>query len=1318
MDLYSFLNVQAFLLVPFVIYILFSRKPNGRSLYTNRDIFYPVKYYLSRKIVKQFQDRNKKKRQKYGYSSELEFKKFDNEQWSYFQSFRAMDETGNGLTLKLTVRPSKVAELILILRLSNGKIYTIPGSEKISVQSIRENQWRINGLLIDNLQPYRRLRIVYNGLLQDISCTSYEKIEHVQFNLIFNCCSEPYFFPDNYDSGLLTEALATSVWKDASWKTFLGKQARGYEQFGALIGFVKGDAFSEDHVLHLPTCRSKYHGPDDRYLLNRSVNIFLVDSHGVLINLNLKLYVNGDTHLNYGHVIHKYNETVPITRQDLRIECVGGNKSVPDLIVVHINTKTKEYLCALDLNKNAISSVGSDESDFELLSVPAECNINSRQGKSLAEFWYYNTSGNIILPQIKPLLLEKKVKNLPEDLVVNIQDENAKILNLTGGKGTSLALLATMSTEEFVVPPGIILTVNAFKHHLSEHPHLNRVIQNIEDVFYKKNEGKREEACAEAADAIKKGHISVELLKFINKGLDDVKRSCSEDGTGSISWAVRSSAISEDSEELSAAGQNETVLGCTTEEKLKQAILTCWASLYTYQSVQYRWQHGLPIRTDMAVVIQKMVPSDSAGVLFTWHPSTNDPSQMVITSNYGLGESVVSGVSEPDTFILNRNYSGQVCLLDQVIGSKTKVITLGDDGTKETDTINDQNEGFLLVEKNGDQNWSITKEQAVKLGKIGLMLEELFGGPRDIEWAFYKNRLYLLQSRPITTLTTWTEYELTHEFDNPVNTKNSVYTMANVGEVYPLAISALGQTVAEMLDRGVQLTLKKTNTFTRSSVICSHNRLLIDIVMSLHKNAKHEIEMASKILDLAIFGHVVINESINQMVLDRLGPTTSITMAMEFYKMVSKAWSASGVAKKAKELSLVLDYGVRSEDDIQTIREKLRAGFNSLQTLSYYHSIVSGVSVFYQIICMNILIGKTKELHQDHHVDFANILMSCDDVVSAEVPVYLEKIARVVRNAGLAEEFSEVSAESGVDWLRIKCPESYILFEEFLEKHGHRAVGEFELSVETWGIKPSKVIPMIQANTLHMTDFVKEQKSTDEIISQLVSPLTSGNKRALKFVMARLRTAVGLREQTKSAVILGVHKTRLAYRQLAVRMVRDGLLPGEDLIFHLTDHELNDLIQNGNVGLVTKAIQRQRLYPKWTELKFPEVIYGVPQPINEIDIPIELKSGTKCVGTTACMGNVQARACVITHLDEIGQLQKGDILITYSTDIGWSPYFPMLSGVVTELGGLVSHGAVVAREYGLPCIVGVKNLTKMFKTGDIVFLNGKTGELGKVEEQY
>lgn len=487
MDLYSFLNVQAFLLVPFVIYILFSRKPNGRSLYTNRDIFYPVKYYLSRKIVKQFQDRNKKKRQKYGYSSELEFKKFDNEQWSYFQSFRAMDETGNGLTLKLTVRPSKVAELILILRLSNGKIYTIPGSEKISVQSIRENQWRINGLLIDNLQPYRRLRIVYNGLLQDISCTSYEKIEHVQFNLIFNCCSEPYFFPDNYDSGLLTEALATSVWKDASWKTFLGKQARGYEQFGALIGFVKGDAFSEDHVLHLPTCRSKYHGPDDRYLLNRSVNIFLVDSHGVLINLNLKLYVNGDTHLNYGHVIHKYNETVPITRQDLRIECVGGNKSVPDLIVVHINTKTKEYLCALDLNKNAISSVGSDESDFELLSVPAECNINSRQGKSLAEFWYYNTSGNIILPQIKPLLLEKKVKNLPEDLVVNIQDENAKILNLTGGKGTSLALLATMSTEEFVVPPGIILTVNAFKHHLSEHPHLNRVIQNIEDVFYKKN---------------------------------------------------------------------------------------------------------------------------------------------------------------------------------------------------------------------------------------------------------------------------------------------------------------------------------------------------------------------------------------------------------------------------------------------------------------------------------------------------------------------------------------------------------------------------------------------------------------------------------------------------------------------------------------------------------------------------------------------------------------------------------------------------------------------------------------------------------------
>ncbi|XP_076267913.1 rifampicin phosphotransferase-like [Rhynchophorus ferrugineus] len=1307
MDLYNLLNIQLFLIIPFVCYVLFFRKNNGRNIYTNRDLFYPIKYYLSRSRVKDIQESRKKKREKFGFEYEPDLKKFSSEQCSYYQSFHGCDQKGNSINLKFTVRPSKIAEVILFLRLSNGRAFTIPGSQRVYLASVKEHQWRINGLIIESLEPYIRLRIVYNGLLQDISCTNYQKIEHVQFNFIFNSCSRPQFYPEDIDTDLLTESLATSAWKDATWKHFLQKQSRGYDQFGALLGFVKADSITEELILNLPACRSKYHGKDDRYVVERGINIFLAEKNGVLINLNLKLFHSEQLILNYGHVIHKDNRTVPITSQDLRIEHVGKNKSIPDLFVVHVNTKTDEYSCVFNLNKSLMYSANLTN-NFELLSVESQCNVNISRGKALIDFWYYNER-IFDVPKLPPLLHEKKIEPLPATLVVNIKDDEAKIVDLTGGKGTSLALLASLNSTEFTIPDGIILTVNAFKQHISNCIDIVNAIKNVEDIFCGKIDGDREEKCKEAVHVLQNEPVSPELTDVILTELGKIKQYLNSDDITSISWAVRSSAMGEDSEELSAAGQNETILGCRSDKEIISAVATCWASLYTYQSVQYRWQHGLPIQTDMAVVVQRMVPSDAAGVLFTWHPSTSNPSQMVITSNYGLGESVVSGNAEPDTFILNRTYDGQICLLDESIGSKSKVLKLTEDGVKEIGA-----DEFLIV--GYEDNWSITKEQATKLGKIGLDLEKAFGGPRDIEWAFYKNKLYLLQSRPITTLHTWSEFELTHEFDYPTLTENNILTIANVGEVYPVAVTALGEIISKVIDRGLQLRIcGYVNPFTQNSNVTSHHRLLLDVVLTIHKNAKKEIEMPSKILDLAIFGHVVINEHINQIVLDRLGPSKKMEDVKELLRMLSYSWNSKKLVKKAEKLANTLDYCIDDGDEPRTVLQKIKAKLNTLEILCYYHGIITSASVFWQIISMNILIGKAKELKEEYYTDFASILLSCDDVVSAEVPVYLEKIAKTIKEKGLADDFNQVDPINGTEWLSMNCPEAYKIFQEFLEKHGHRAIGEFEISTETWGLNPSKVIPMIQANTIHMNHVTKDSKTIDDILNGLVSPITPGKRRALKYIISKLKTVVGLREQTKSHCIFGIHKTRLAFRKLAKLMVQHGLLPSEDLIFHLTHHELAEVIEKRNPLLLIKATQRQRLYPKWSNLKFPELVYGLPQPLKDTELRIELQEGSKCVGTPASMGNVQSRACVITTLDEIGQLQKGDILITYSTDIGWSPYFPMLSGVVTELGGLISHGAVVAREYGLPCIVGVKNVTKIFKTGDIVYLSGKTGELGKVE---
>jgi len=178
-------------------------------------------------------------------------------------------------------------------------------------------------------------------------------------------------------------------------------------------------------------------------------------------------------------------------------------------------------------------------------------------------------------------------------------------------------------------------------------------------------------------------------------------------------------------------------------------------------------------------------------------------------------------------------------------------------------------------------------------------------------------------------------------------------------------------------------------------------------------------------------------------------------------------------------------------------------------------------------------------------------------------------------------------------------------------------------------------------------------------------------------------------------------------------MVEEGYLPSPELIFHLTHYEIKVLLNTRDPSLVMKAYRRQRYHPQWEKLKFSEMQIGIPKPL-EPKLPTS-NGLLKCHGTPAYPGIVLAKASVIPDFSQISELQKGDILITHSTDVGWSPYFPMLSGIVTELGGLISHGAVVAREYGLPCVIGVDDAISTFKTGDMVLLSGSTGTIEKVD---
>lgn len=224
----------------------------------------------------------------------------------------------------------------------------------------------------------------------------------------------------------------------------------------------------------------------------------------------------------------------------------------------------------------------------------------------------------------------------------------------------------------------------------------------------------------------------------------------------------------------------------------------------------------------------------------------------------------------------------------------------------------------------------------------------------------------------------------------------------------------------------------------------------------------------------------------------------------------------------------------------------------------------------------------------------------------------------------------------------------------------------------------------------------------------------------INFFLPKCQACVESRERTKSLLIAYIHELRKAYRYLAKKMQQDGLLPDTELIFYLTHAEIGCLLKERNrVDLISKAMRRRRVYPEMKKLKFEEFQWGVMKPMDDTTkLSTSNADSAKVIGTPVCEGTITGRACVVKSFSEVSKIKPGDILITHSTDIAWSPYFPILSGVVTELGGLISHGAVVAREYGLPCIVGATNATALIPDGAEIFMNASAGVISKIDSNH
>ncbi|XP_049869624.1 putative phosphoenolpyruvate synthase [Pectinophora gossypiella] len=1215
----------------------------------------------------------------------------------------------DGSTVLLAIRKlyhePNLAETTVFVRLADGTTYRLPNHPDTVVGEweYTEWSWAAGGLKIETLVHMDRLRILFNGLLKkDDGIT-----QHVRFNFIWASASLEVQYPEQWSDELAAKALALEPWRDSCWPNMPDKYEEGsWLQWGTVQGrfesYTSEGTTDRSEYLRVRGVRERSWSPQGYEGLRRNVSLVACAKDGTAVQLRGFSYKDVFTAAFSGCVRFPDSTVEMITDTDLVLEEFCEHpKGIPKVYTINIKTKKRHVFVMLRINPDGGRFLSGVPYQLEVICRTVDAEINGEVGTGILELGYQVTEKSEPPLRIPPQRLRWASRVSGVGYCAPFEDKVAASPDYVGGKGASLALLASVQNEMgYRVPPGFCLTTKALQKHLEANPLLRSAIKEIEAANENYDENNFKDKCNKASDLFAKTEIVKEVRDDILHHLSELRKKAAEQNLGpELRFAVRSSAVGEDSEALSAAGQNETILGCVSDDDVLRGVQLCWGSMFAFTSAHYRRQNGQLCECRAGVVVQALVSARAAGVMFTRHPAAGDPSQLLITANYGLGETVVSGSVEPDTIVIFRGKELSISKIE--LGSKKQRVTAGGGGVT-TEQVSEEEQRLPCI----------SEAEALALAKIGIAQEEAWGAGRDIEWAVTEDEIFLLQARPITSLERWTEEELLHELDTAIMSDDDLISFANTGEVLPKALSALSYDIVnKVLIHSINCHMTPAHRYDVTMAF-SHNRVALNMYNSLYRFVSEEIDMGVRMMEMSICGHKVIDDQMHRVAKHRRPPSRKqrwLKTITSFKWLLTTKWAMDHAVKMLKDLKLDVD----TEDPMQLL-ETLADQEQVLYQCGAAHVTTSSASSVSQLIAMAVLTEGASDFSNDQCNEIATMLSS-GEVLSAEVPQALARIANHIDQSGQVDAFRAQNPKNALDWLNKNLPEVHREVCQFLQEHGHRAIMEFDLSTKPWALVPEEMMEVLQ----NMRGSNEERqlptaKTDDEIIASLKTPQKSSTRKLLRWLLPLCRRTVRHRESTKSQLILMIHKLRLAYLQLGKLLVKRWYLPEEDLVFHFRLHEMRYFLLTRDPALLRKAIQRRQYNAAWCKLKFAETNKGWVEPVKSRG-PVVTAGDVSIRATAACGGEVVARACVVKELSEIGQLQKGDVLITHSTDIGWSPYFPLLTGIVTELGGLISHGAVIAREYGLPCLVGAVDATDMFRTGDTVRLSAKEGILERVK---
>ncbi|MEH6582348.1 MAG: PEP/pyruvate-binding domain-containing protein [Halioglobus sp.] len=726
--------------------------------------------------------------------------------------------------------------------------------------------------------------------------------------------------------------------------------------------------------------------------------------------------------------------------------------------------------------------------------------------------------------------------------------------------------------------------------------------------------------------------------------------------------AVRSSAQGEDGAEASFAGQYDSVLNVAGASALRLAIDHCVASTVTDRAKRYQEDKLNAGMTTMNVVVQRMVDARVAGVVFTADPVSARRDLLIIDAVAGLGEALVSGEATPDHYAVNG------------VGNIVRRQLVGDIAL-----LND-----AQISEIAQQARAATAHE---------------GQPLDLEWAIDQaGELFWLQARPITTLPA----DL-NEFDSTLPRPDDVLTISNVSEMMPGAVCPLTMSFTGWgIDYGLQHMQK---TVGARELIDNDWQLTASAYGHLFLNMTGSMVMSAGVLGSSadqaaqtLCGRVVPE-------LKELPPLPLWRRVVNTGKLLRYCLTAPGVVQRfGHDLD---QFAIDEKPASAAMWEEISAKSWFFDHCMAVHIQSSALSGFLCAILENMVSGKSNESTVEEQAEAVRLLAGASEVESALMLEQLDELLdRVAQHPDAERGFQRATVDEAALWLRA-APNLAEAFDSFLSHHGHRGYRELCMRDPSWRDDLTPLIQSMQA-AVHarlLTGGRRELHSEDIEWSSL--------SRGIRWVLPKAHNAIRRREHTKSQLVQLAYRFKQAFRNLGERMASEGILPDADLVFFFSTSELSEFIAQPSASAVEHALARRDALDYQQQFEFPEISVGMPQPLEPQ--VVDVLDGV-LQGRPASRGVVEGVARVAHTLQEAAALEPGEILVTPITDIGWTPYFSLIGGLVTDLGSSVSHGAVIAREYGLPCVVNTRQATRFLETGSRVRLDGDTGTVTLLAE--